>query len=83
MSIQDLRKHKLFGLAIFDLVISLIFIIALFMISWKIHFKKLQWFKFVLAGILLTIPVGIVSHVLFGVDTQLNYNLGLSNKPSK
>ena len=81
MSIQDLRSHKIFGLAIFDLSIAFIFIIALFMIAWKTHFNNLDWWKFFIAAILLTIPIGIVFHILFGVNTKLNYELGLSNIP--
>lgn len=83
MSLKDLRSYKIFGLAIFDLSISFIFMIALFMVSWKVHFKNLDWWKFLLVSIVVTLPIGIVFHVLFGVNTQLNYTLGLSNKPSK
>ena len=54
MSIQDLRSHKIFGLAIFDLSLSFIGVIIL---------------------------LGITFHVLFGVNTKMNYELGLSNKP--
>ena len=81
MSIQDLRKHKIFGLAIFDLVSSFIGMILLFLLLWKVHFPKLDWWKFVLAALLLTIPFGIIIHIFFGVNTRLNYKLGLSNSP--
>ena len=81
MSIEDIRSHKIFGLAIFDLSISLIGVIILFMVSWRIHFKKLDWYKFFIAAIIVTIPISITFHVLFGVNTKLNYELGLSNKP--
>lgn len=82
MSIKTLRSHKIFGLAIFDLSISFIFIIVLFMVAWKVHFRKLDWWKFMIAAILVTIPIGITFHILFGVNTKLNYDLGLSNKPT-
>lgn len=82
MSIRDLRSYKIFGLAIFDLSISFVFMIILFMISWRVHFRKLYWWKFVLAAIFVTIPIGITFHILFGTNTTLNYELGLSNKPS-
>lgn len=81
MSIQDLRLYKIFGLAIFDLVISFVFMIALFMVAWRVHYKKLDLWKFLLAAIFVTIPIAITFHVLFGIDTKLNYELGLSNKP--
>ena len=81
MSIENLRSYKIFGLAVFDLSLSLIGTIILFMIMWRIHFKNLDWWKFLIAAILLTIPIGITFHILFGVNTKLNYELGLSNKP--
>lgn len=83
MSIEDLRSHKIFGLAIFDLSMSFIGMIAIFMIAWRVHFRNLDWWKFLIAAILVTIPIGITFHVLFGTNTTLNYRLGLSNKPSK
>jgi NADH:ubiquinone oxidoreductase subunit 3 (subunit A) len=81
MSIQDLRKHKIFGLAVFDLVSATIGMILLFLLAWKIHFPKLDWWKFVVAAVIITIPFGIIIHVFFGVNTKLNYDLGLSNTP--
>ena len=81
MSIEDLRSNKIFGLSIFDLSISFIAIIILFMLSWRVHFKKLDWWKFLIAAIIVTIPISITFHVLFGVNTKLNYKLGLSNNP--
>ena len=81
MTIQDLRSHKIFGLAIFDLSLTFIAVIILFMISWRVHFKHLDWWKFLIAAIIVTLPIGITFHVLFGVNTKMNYELGLSNKP--
>ena len=81
MSIQSLRSHKIFGLAIFDLVTAVVGMIILFLIAWRVHYPKLDWWKFVLVAIVVTIPFGIVFHVLFGVNTQLNYTLGISNTP--
>lgn len=81
MSIQELRSHKIFGLAIFDLVLSFVGVILIFFLGWRIHFRNLDWLRFLVAAVAVTIPIGIVFHVLFGVNTQLNYQLGLSNKP--
>jgi len=81
MSIQELRSHKIFGLAVFDLVLSFVGVILIFLLTWRIYFRNLDWWRFVIAAIVVTIPIGIVFHVLFGVNTQLNYQLGLSNKP--
>ena len=83
MSIQKLREYKIFGLAIFDLTVSFIGIIAIFLVTWKIYYQHLDWWKFVITAIIVTLPISITFHVLFGVNTQLNYTLGLSDKPIK
>lgn len=77
-----LRKYKIFGLAAFDLITSIFGMILLFLLMKKWHFSKInsQW-SFIIAAILLTIPVGIVTHVIFGVNTALNMKLGLSGAP--
>jgi hypothetical protein len=80
MTLQKLRSYKIFDIAVFDLVISFIGIVLLFFISWKVHFKHQDIKKFIIAGIICTIPISITFHVLFGVNTALNYKLGLSNK---
>lgn len=81
MSLQDIRSHRVFNIAIFDLVLSVVGTVIVFLFAWWKWFPKLHWWKFVIAGVLLTIPLGIFFHVIFGVNTQLNYTLGLSNKP--
>lgn len=79
--ISKLRQYRIFGLSIFDIITSIIGMILLFLILWKCHFKNLNPFTFIIAGIILVIPFGIIIHIIFGVNTQLNYKLGLSNKP--
>ena len=81
MTIVSLRKYKLFGMTLFDLIIALVGMIIIFLIMWYWHFRQLKWWNFVIAAILLTIPTGIVFHVIFGVNTELNSKLGLSGKP--
>lgn len=78
----SLRSHRLFGIALFDLILSMIGMIFLFLLAWKFYFPNLDWKRFIIAAILLTIPVGITFHVLFGINTKLNSELGLSNKPT-
>ena len=77
----EVRKYKVFGLSMFDLVLGVIGMILLFIILWKLHFNQLNILNFIIAAILLTIPVGILFHMLFGVNTTLNSKLGLSNSP--
>ena len=82
--ISNLRIHKLAGIALFDLILSMSMMIITFLVAWKIKYRDGNIYgslKFVVAAILLTIPFGIIAHVLFGVDTRLNYILGLSDKP--
>lgn len=82
MNIKQLRSYRIFGIAMFDLIVAMLGLITLFLIAWKVHFQNLDWWKFALAGVLLAIPVGIFFHILFGTNTTLNYKLGLSNKPT-
>jgi hypothetical protein len=80
--IAEIRKnYKIFGLSVFDIVSSMIGLAVIFVIAQQVWFKNLNIWHFILAGIILAIPVGIVFHVIFGVNTTLNYRLGLSNKP--
>jgi ABC-type Fe3+-siderophore transport system permease subunit len=81
MDIKQLRSHKIFGLAIFDIITSIIGMVIIFILFWKWHFSKLKVGNFILAGILLALPFGIIIHIIFGINTSLNYKLGLSNKP--
>ena len=77
----EIRKYKLFSLSIFDIVSAVIGMILLFLVIWKLYFNQLNIWNFIIAAIILTIPVGIVFHVIFGINSTLNYKLGLSNKP--
>ena len=82
MSIQELRSYRIFGIAIFDLVLGMLGLCLVFLYIHYRYYSNLDKRPFIIAGILLTIPVGIVSHMLFGVNTTLNYRLGLSYNPS-
>lgn len=77
-----IRKYRIFGLAIFDLVTAMLGMIIIFLLAkWK-HFPNLSIWPFIIAGALLAIPIGVAFHIIFGVNTKLNYDLGLSNKPT-
>ena len=77
----EIIKYKLFSLSIFDIVSAVIGMILLFLVIWKLYFNQLNIWNFIIAAIILTIPVGIVFHIIFGINSTLNYKLGLSNKP--
>jgi hypothetical protein len=73
--LETLRKPKLFDIALFDLLATLL-------VAYLIHhYAKIKcplWS--VLVGSIL---LGIVVHVMIGTPTMLNYYLGLSAKPKR
>jgi len=81
MNITQLRSHRINGIALFDLLGSIVIMVVIFLWRWKTSYPNRDWRPFVVYGLLTAIPVGIVFHVIFGIDTKLNYTLGLSNKP--
>jgi hypothetical protein len=80
-TIYNLRKYKIIGISIFDLTASIIGMVLLFLFIRRLYFRDLHLWKFIFAALILTIPFGIIIHIFFGVNTSLNYRLGLSNKP--
>jgi len=81
---EKLRSVRIFGIAVFDLTLAVagtVIIMVLCRHFHKYNGKKPPLINFIIAGILLAVPIGIFVHVLFGTDTTLNYRLGLSNKP--
>ena len=69
--IKKLRDPRIIGIAIFDLLLAII-------ITSYIFYKLGYDYKL---GALLSIPFGIIIHYLFGIETTLNYYLGISKKP--
>lgn len=71
MSIHDVR---VFNFAVIDIVLTFI---AVFVV-----YKKFNKHRYSLLAIsLLFFAIAIIVHYLMGIDTTLNYFLGLSNKP--
>ena len=83
MSIATLREHRISGIAIFDLVGSFALIIIIALILRNKYWPNLKSSDFILAAIIITLPISIFAHMLFGINTTLNYKLGLSDKPVK
>ena len=69
--IDELRSYRVAKIALFDLLLS--FIILAYIST---LFGYSYWL-----GIIMTLPISIIAHLLFGIDTQLNYYLGLSKEP--
>jgi hypothetical protein len=78
--IKNLRSFRIYGIAVFDCVVSWVVLVALFL--WK-RKKNLSVWKYILAAIVVMFPIAIATHIVFGVNTMLNYRLGLSDKPSR
>ena len=67
-----MRQPKLFDIALFDLLGTVAISVY---ISDQYNYPRHK-------GIMLGIGGGIVTHKLLGIDTKLNYYVGLSNDPS-
>lgn len=76
MTIAKLRQYRIAGMAIFDWVTSLLggAIIGYFILE---NHSVALWTMWLIVWIL----IGIVIHLLVGVDTMLGYYLGLNKKP--
>lgn len=80
--IEQLRKYRLGGIALFDLVTSMIGTVIILLIARHMKKSQLPIKNYIFAGILLAVPLGIFTHVIIGKNTTLNYKLGLSEKPN-
>lgn len=65
--IQTLRTPRICGLAVFDLLLSIILTEVIFR-----YFGSCNW-----VGAALAIPIGVVVHAILKIDTTLNYKLGI------
>lgn len=74
--IDELRKPKIFGMAIFDWAMTIIALIIIMMIC-SIEFTAGNIIK----GTLSITAFAILTHVVTGTPTMLNHYLGLSEKP--
>ena len=83
MILQELRRPRVCGLVVFDTLLALIGLVVILTIAWKVHFRKLPYMNFVIVSFFILFPLAIFSHILVGVNTTLNYNLGLSDKPKE
>ena len=83
ITLQELRRPRVCGLVVFDTLLALIGLVVILTIAWKVHFRKLPYMNFVIVSFLILFPLAIFSHILVGVNTTLNYNLGLSDKPKE
>ena len=73
MDIKTLRSWRISGIALFDVIAS---IIGMIIIADYLNITKTT-------AALSAIPIGIVVHYVFNTNTTLNYKLGLSDKPAE
>lgn len=72
-TLDYLRSFRLGGIALFDLITAFAGMVLLAYILHKVWFPKSNLKMFIFVAILLTIPVGMVFHWLFGVKTKLRF----------
>jgi glycopeptide antibiotics resistance protein len=78
---DNIRDYRIFGVAIFDLVLASIGVVLLMLIFRQTFRPKSPALPYILAGLVVVIPIGIFVHAAFDVKTHLNWKLGLSAKP--
>lgn len=76
--INILRTPRLFGIALFDFISAFIGIIGLL----YLHDSTREPHYYYAWATLLTLPIGVLSHIVSNTPTMLNYYLGLSERPT-
>lgn len=71
--IKSLRAPRIFSLAIFDLVLAVI------LTGYAFEYYGGTFTQ----GMLWAVPIGVVTHLVLGIDTKLNYALGISGNPKE
>jgi hypothetical protein len=87
VSLQELRKHKFFGLAIFDLTITFIFSFIIHSLLWfypldmkeKNERTTFQYLSSFVLIVITFVGVGVITHRIFGVKSTLSGYLGLAS----
>lgn len=76
--INILRTPKIFNIAIFDCLATILFglIIGKYILNIKNTFIMIIW-------IIALFIFGIIIHYLFGIKTMLGYYLGINDKPDR
>lgn len=79
--ITSLRGPRVFGLAIFDITMASLGMVIIFLIARSYWYPRHSLWPFIIIALLVMFPIAIFTHVLFGINTELNYKLGLSDNP--
>lgn len=70
---ENIRSYRVFNIAVADVVGTVL--IAVY-ISDQYNYPRSQ-------GIALAFLLGIATHHILGINTQLNYDLGISERPER
>lgn len=81
--VKYLRSFRLFNIAMFDVIASIVFMILIISFAYKKMSGDPHIYRSVILGTLSAIPIGIAAHYAFGIPTELNYKLGISGKPKR
>lgn len=93
VSIVELRKPKLWNMAIFDLTATFIFAFIVHILLWiypldmsaveKKRRTSLQYIASLMLIFVMFIGIGVIFHRIFGVKSALSAYVGLNNMPSR
>lgn len=75
MGIEELRKNRLFGIALFDVITSYIFALVIIIIFWKFNheFRPKRYLVFNLfARALVIFLIGYLVHFMLNIKTKIN-----------
>ena len=76
--VDRLRGPKILGMSIFDWVASLLggLLLGYYALGFKTVLSMAVW-------IVVWIALGVIAHIIAGVDTMFGYYLGLNAKPDR
>ena len=75
MDLCRIRSYRIWGMAIFDWVLTLI---GAYILNWYVFPRERYW-----KVLILTVFIGIVTHRVMGIPTMFNYYLGVGEMPER
>lgn len=81
--LDEIRQYTIFGMAIFDWVLTLIGSYILIWFLYPYFMNRFAYINFFIVVTISVIILGIIIHKILGIDTMLGYYLGLNMKPKR
>jgi hypothetical protein len=85
---MNLRKYKIANMAVFDFIVTFIFVFFIHLYMWKnpLDIKKdnrtyMQYFISLILLFISFIGLAIIFHYIFGIKSALSAYLGFNNMP--